>query len=275
MRYLKDQVALGPRVPGTESSARFREMAYRHFRACGFEVDSQRFVVFDPYTSVDTPMVNIIARYRGRPYDPTAILLWAHYDCRPRTDFPSDSTKRDVPIDGANDGASGVALLMELANLIAENPAPSNIDIVLGDGEDWGKSGDVDRYLLGAREFARRSIRDKYRFAIVIDLIGDTYQQIYREEYTEHYYKEINDMIWRAAKEVGVQTLIDEVRHTIQDDHLPLGGAGVPTALLIDFDYKYWHTEHDTPDKCSPESLANVGRVLTYIVYNESLWPKK
>jgi Zn-dependent M28 family amino/carboxypeptidase len=82
-------------------------------------------------------------------------------------------------------------------------------------------------------------------------------------------------MIWRAAVEVGVTTFVDSVRHTIQDDHLPLGAAGVPTALLIDFDYKYWHTENDTPDKCSAESLANVGRVLAHIIYNESLWPRK
>jgi Zn-dependent M28 family amino/carboxypeptidase len=272
---LEAQVALGPRVPGTEASARCRDLCYRHFDSCGLEIDSQPFVVFDPYTSVDTPMVNVIARYRGRPSDGKAILLLAHYDSRPRTDYHSDSTLRYLPIDGANDGASGVAVLMELANLLAERPADCNLDIVLSDGEDWGKSGDIDRYLLGAREFARHGIRDRYHFAIVVDMIGDAFQQIYREDYTEQFYKPVNDMIWQVAAHQSVATFIDDIRHTIQDDHVPLGAAGVPTALLIDFDYPHWHTERDTPDKCSAQSLANVGRVLAYIIYNRSLWPTR
>lgn len=271
--YLEAQVALGPRVPGTPASARCRDLFYRHFESCGLEIDSQPFVVFDPYTSVDTPMVNVIARYRGRPSDDKAVLLLAHYDSRPRTDYHSDSTLRHLPIDGANDGASGVAVLMELAGLLAERPADCNLDIVLSDGEDWGKVGDIDRYLLGAREFARQGIRNRYHFAVVVDLVGDAFQQVYREDYTEQFYKPVNDMIWQVATQQGVATFIDDVRHTIQDDHLPLGAAGVPTALLIDFDYRYWHTEHDTPDKCSAESLANVGRVLAHIIYNRSLWP--
>jgi len=273
--YLKDQVALGPRVSGTEASAHFRDMVCRYFQERGFAIDSQAFITFDPYTSVDTPMVNVIARYRGRPSDSKAVLLWAHYDSRPRTDYPSDSTKRNLPIAGADDGASGVAVLMELANLVAEHPPSCNLDFVLSDGEDWGKSGDIDRYLLGAREFARQPIRDRYHFAVVVDMVGDTYQQIYREDYTERFYKPIDDMIWQVARRLGVATFKDEVHYTIQDDHLPLGAAGVPTALLIDFDYRYWHTDQDTPDKCSAESLANVGRVLAYIIYNESIWPKR
>ena len=142
------------------------------------------------------------------------------------------------------------------------------------DGEDWGESGDLDLYLLGSKEFARQGIRDKYRFAVVIDMVGDKFQQIFREEYTERYYRAVNNMIWKAAADIGVTTFVDEVRHTIQDDHLSLGAAGVPTALLIDFDYPYWHTERDTPDKCSAESLATVGKVLASVIYNESLWPK-
>jgi glutaminyl-peptide cyclotransferase len=267
--HLEQQVAFGPRVPGTVSSARCREYFYRHFEASGFRVDSQLFMFHDPYTAVDTPMVNVVARFRGNPGDERAILLMAHYDSRPRTDYHSNPTLRHLPIDGANDGGSGVAILLELAGLVKQRPPKCNLDIVLCDGEDWGKSGDNDYYLLGSREFARQGIRDKYHFAVVVDMVGDRYQQIYREEYTERYYKSVNDMIWKVATEAGVTTFVNEVRHTIQDDHLPLGAAGVPTALLIDFDYKYWHTENDTPDKCSAESLANVGRVLAYIIYNE------
>lgn len=275
LEYIRQQVAFGPRVPGTVASGQCRDWLMRHFRSQGLAVDSQPFLQLDPYTSVDTPMVNVIARYRGNPSDSKAILLLAHYDSRPRTDYPSDSTKRNLPIDGANDGGSGVAVLMELANMFAQQSPGCNVDLVLVDGEDWGKSGDEKYYLLGAQEFARRGIRERYRFAIVVDMIGDAYQQIYREDYTERFYKPINDMIWFVAAKLGVKTFVDGIKHTVIDDHIPLGAAGVPTALLIDFDYKYWHTDKDTPDKCSAESLGNVGRVLAYIVYNETVWPKK
>ena len=273
-RHLEQQVTFGPRVPGTPSSALCRTYCYQHFVDNGFAVDSQRFVIHDPYTAVDTPMVNVIARYRGDPHEPRAILLMAHYDSRPRTDYHSDSTLRHLPIDGANDGASGVAVLLELARLVGQRPPKCNLDLVLCDGEDWGESGDLDLYLLGSKEFARQGIRDKYRFAVVIDMVGDKFQQIFREEYTERYYRAVNNMIWKAAADIGVTTFVDEVRHTIQDDHLSLGAAGVPTALLIDFDYPYWHTERDTPDKCSAGSLAAVGKVLASVIYNESLWPR-
>lgn len=272
--YLEKQVSFGPRVPGTAASAASRDFFFRHFESCGLAIDSQAFSFFDPYSSVDIPLVNVIARYRTDASDRPAILLLAHYDSRPRTDYHTDSTKRHLPIDGANDGASGVAVLLELANLLKEQPPNCNIDLLLVDGEDWGKPGDTDYYLLGSREFARGGIRDHYQFGVVVDLIGDTYQQIYREEYTERFYKPVNDMIWQTAALLGVESFKDDVRHTILDDHLSIGAAGIPTALLIDFDYKYWHTEFDTPDKCSAESLANVGRVLAYIIYNQSLWPE-
>ena len=272
--YLEQQVALGPRVPGTDASKACRELFYQHFESCNLQVDSQAFTFFDPYSSIDTPLVNVIAHYRGGGDDEPALLLLAHYDSRPRTDYHTDTSLIYLPIDGANDGASGVAVLMELANLFKSQPPDCNVDLLLVDGEDWGKSGDIDYYLLGSREFARGNIRDKYRFGVVIDLIGDSDQQIHREEYTERFYKPINDMLWQTAAMLGVNTFRETVRYTMQDDHISIGAAGVPTALLIDFDYKYWHTEFDTPDKCSAESLANVGKVLTYVIYNSSIWPK-
>ena len=269
------QVSFGPRVPGTEASAACRDYFYDHFRSCGLEVDSQAFSFFDPYSETEKPLVNVIARYRGGDKGELPILLMAHYDSRPRTDFHSDTTRRDEPIVGANDGGSGVAVLIELASLLAKQPSDCNLDIVLVDGEDWGRPRDFELYLLGSSEFARGGIGHKYRFGIVVDMVGDRYQQIYREQYTEKFFKPVNDMIWKVAADLGVTTFKDAVRHTIRDDHLPLGAAGVPTALLIDFDYKYWHTENDTPDKCSAESLGNVGRVLAYIIYNKAIWPEK
>ena len=273
--HLVEQVAFGPRMPGTDAWRECRAYYVDHFTKLGFEVDSQSFHFFDPYSRADVPLVNVIARYRGNPDDPATLLLGAHYDSRPRTDYHSDSTKINEPLIGANDGASGVALLMELATLLSEQPARSNVDIVLFDGEDWGKSGDTDYYLLGSRHFAQQGIRGAYQMAIVVDMVADRDQQIYREAISEKFAKPINDLILDLADTLGITTFFDSVRYTVLDYHLPLSAAGVPSALIIDFDYPAWHTEKDTPEQCSPASLGNVGRIITRIAYDPSLWPKR
>ena len=238
-------------------------------------IDSQAFEFTDPYSRTEIPLVNIIVRIEGANPEKLGIILMAHYDSRPRTDFPSSPELANLPIQGANDGASGVAVLMELADLLKQTKPPQNIDIVLVDGEDWGKQGDNKFYLLGSQEFARRGVRDKYRFGIVIDMVGDSNQQFYREDFSEEYFPELNDMIWNTAKNLGVSTFVDSTVHMVLDDHISLATGGVPAVVIIDFDYPYWHTDMDTPDKCSPKSLANVGKVLTHICYNPDIWPKK
>lgn len=274
-QYLVDQVEFGPRVPGTVPWAEARTYYYDHFQGVGAQVDSQAFTFFDPYSKTEKPLVNIIARIPGLDRTALPLLLVAHWDCRPRTDHHSDPIRVNEPIAGANDGASGVAVLMELANLFQQQPPASDVVLLLVDGEDWGEHGDNDMYLLGSKEFAARGIRDKYRFGIVIDMVGDKSLQIYREAYSDYFNKPINDMIWRVAKDVGAGAFIDEVKYTIMDDHLPLNAGGLPAVDLIDFDYEHWHTENDLPENCSPASLEQVGRVLAYIAYNPSVWPKK
>lgn len=106
-------------------------------------------------------------------------------------------------------------------------------------------------------------------------MIGGKTQQICREIYSDRFHKPLNDMVWNTAKALGVTTFIDSTKYAVEDDHLSLNVGGVPTIDLIDFDYPYWHTELDTPDKCSAESLTNVGRVLAQIAYNKSIWPSK
>lgn len=248
-------------------------MLSEHFRNLGLAVDTQVFDFFDPYSGTHIPMVNFRARLHVSDRAET-ILLAAHYDSRPRTDFPSNPAQADQPIQGANDGASGVAVLMELAGLCHERAPAVNVDFLFVDGEDWGKSGDLDLYCLGSKQFAARGIRSQYRFAIVVDMVGDKDQRIYREGYTDNYHRPINDLIWHTARDLGITTFADSVKQAIIDDHLSFTAGGVPATVIIDFDYPYWHTDKDTPDKCSGEALANVGRVLAHIVYNPQLWPK-
>ena len=274
-QYLEEQVAFGPRVPGSAAAAECRDYYYRHFAEQGLAVDSQPFAYFDPYSATELRLVNVIARFESANKEAQRIILMAHYDSRPRGEYASDPALRETPIDGANDGASAVAVLMELANAFHEKNPPCHVDLVLSDGEDWGKPGDHANYLLGSRQFARTGIRDRYRFGIVVDMIGDKDQAIPREGFSERFHKDLNDMVWSTAARLGVETFIDSVRDSILDDHLSLCAGGVPTIDIIDFDYVYWHTEFDTVDKCSPEALANVGRVLAEIVYNPSLWPTR
>jgi len=273
--YLEKQVAFGPRAPGTEASKLCRNYYYDFFRDNGITIDSQNFIYSDPYSGTNIEMVNVIGRINPDMNPDNRIVLMAHYDCRPRTDFAFDSLLKDSPIDGANDGASGVAVLMELANLFKEKDPQCGVDLVFVDGEDWGKAGDLENYLLGSREFARRGIRGKYRFGIIVDMVGDKNQQIYREGYSNKFGKPITDLVWKTALDLGINTFIDSVKYTIVDDHLPLQSSGIPAIDIIDFDYPEWHTEFDTPDKCSSESLSNVGRVLAKIIYNPSQWPEK
>lgn len=270
--HLKAQVDLGPRVPGTPASSAARSLYRTHFESAGLEVDSQKVSFIDPYSGDTIPLVNLIARQNPTAED--RIVIAAHYDCRPRGERSHDSTKRALPIDGANDGASGVAVLMELANLFKAQSPGAGVDLLLLDGEDWGMSGELDYYSLGSKAFVRSSLVRKYRFGIVLDMIGDKDQQIFREGYSEQFAKDINDLVWSVAAQLQVATFKDSVKHSVIDDHLPLNVIGIPAVDLIDFDYTFWHTDQDTPDKCSAEALTNVGKVVAHIAYNQQLWPK-
>jgi len=267
-RYIEEQVAFGPRVPGSENSANCREYFFRFFDSLGVSVDTMQFVHNDKQTGKPIEMVNIIASIDGTDSDdPKRYLLAAHYDSRPRAEHDPDSTKRENWIDGANDGASGVAVLMELANILTRQKARINVDLVLLDGEDYGPPGRLDEYFLGARDMVKRNISDKYYFALVIDMIGDKDLKIYREEFSNKYSPQITDMIWELAEKLGETAFNDSVGYAIHDDHLSFMTVNLQSAVIIDFNYEYWHTTHDTPDKCSPQSLQSVGNVVTTLLY--------
>jgi glutaminyl-peptide cyclotransferase len=273
--YLERQVAFGPRVPGSRAWELCRGMLRSHFEQLGFKVDSQAVSFQDPYSGENKPLVNLIVHVEGKDNSPLPIMLATHWDSRPRCDNSPDPARRADSLPGANDGASGVAVLMELGNAFAKVRPARNVDLVLLDGEDWGQEGDMKHYFLGAQYLASTGVRDKYLFGILIDMIGDSAQQIYRESYSESFHKPLNDMVWSTAKKLGITTFIDSVKYAVMDDHLPISAAGLPMIDLIDFDYPYWHTEMDTPDKCSATALTNVGRVLEEVAYDKALWPTK
>jgi glutaminyl-peptide cyclotransferase len=266
--YLEKQVSFGSRVPGSDNIARCREYLIKFYDSLGAKVDTMDFIHIDKFNGKPIPMVNIIASFDGSGGAKAGrCLLAAHYDSRPRAEYDPDTTKRVDSIAGANDGASGVAVLMELANLISRQKPRINIDMALLDGEDYGPPGHLDEYFLGAREMVRRDIKGKYKFALIIDMIGDKDLKIFREEFSNMYSPQITDMVWKTAQNLGETAFVDSVGYAVQDDHLSFLTIKLPSTLIIDFNYKYWHTTHDTPDKCSPESLASVGRVVTTFLY--------
>ncbi|SYZ73836.1 Peptidase M28 [Candidatus Zixiibacteriota bacterium] len=265
---LVKQVSFGPRVPGTENSRHCQEYLISFFESLGAQVDTMQFIHRNPLTFEETPMVNILVHFHGTDSDSKArYLLAAHYDSRPRAENDSDPAKKILPIPGANDGASGVAVLMELGRLFSEVKPRVNVDMALFDGEDWGEAGNLDEYFLGAKNFVTRIPRDHYRFAILLDMVGDKDLKIYKEQFSSEYAPKITNLIWKTAAELGQKAFVDSVGYAVYDDHLSLLTIGIPAADVIDFVYPEWHTSHDTPENCSPHSLASVGMVISTLIY--------
>lgn len=266
--YIKKQVSFGPRIPGSENAANCRKYFLNFFDSLGITSDTMQFIHYSKVSGKPITMINIIASFDPDENNMSKrYLLAAHYDSRPRAEYDADPDKRENWIDGANDGASGVAVLMELANLFVSQKPQVGIDLLLLDGEDFGRPGDLDEYFLGAKDFVKRDIKGKYEFALVIDMIGDSDLKIYREEHSHEYSPEITDLVWNTAARLGETTFVDSVKHAIHDDHLSFMTIKLQSAVIIDFDYIYWHTTLDKADKCSAASLESVGRVVTEVIY--------
>ncbi len=268
--FLTAQTAFGPRNPGSAGHRQCLAYLVAALRPLADDVRLQEFT-HSGYGGEQLRLTNVIASYR--PSDRTRILLCAHWDTRPRADQDETRSKRNDPILGANDGASGVAVLLELATMLKDTPPPVGVDIVLLDGEDYGKEGDHASYLLGSRYFADHKAEDYLpRFGILLDMVGDKFLDLPREQYSVRYAPDVVDMVWKTAAYLGITQFHDEKGEEIMDDHLPLNEAGIQTIDIIDFNYpdntnRYWHTHQDTPEHCSAESLGAVGSVLAAVVF--------
>ena len=269
-RYLTAQTDLGPRNPGSPGHQRCLDYLGGELRKYTDAVNLQSFTV-EGYDGVQLQLTNLIASFN--PDSTTRVLLLAHWDTRPRADQDRDPRKRNQAILGANDGASGVAILLEIARQLKAHPPSIGVDILLDDGEDYGKEADTKYYFLGARHFAE-NLPQGYRpaFGILLDMVGDKELEIDREENSVNAAPDIVNLVWNTAHDLGV-TQFSNLMQFAEDDHVPLNQAGIKTIDLIDFHYpdpsnRYWHTTEDTPDKCGAESLGAVGKVLLHVIYN-------
>jgi len=248
---VQTQVAFGPRTPGSAGHAQVQEWMRAELESAGWQVEvheSER---------MGHPIYNIIAK---RNAEPPQIILGAHYDTRFFADNDPDLTKRTEPVPGANDGASGVAVLLELARSLPKDTPP--IWLVFFDTEDNGRIEGWD-WILGSRAFAEE-IPINPRAVVIVDMIGDADLNIYLEKNSN---VAIRTEIWSMAASLGYgDVFINEEKFSMLDDHTPFLEKNIPAVDIIDFDYPYWHTTQDTPDKVSAESLQAVGDTLWHWV---------
>jgi glutaminyl-peptide cyclotransferase len=247
-QWVIEQCDLGYRIPGTEAHRETGDLIIHRLEKLGWRVREQEF----PYMGITAR--NILA-WKG---EGPAVLLGAHYDTRRAADQEDPS----IPVMGANDGASGVAVLLELARVLDVDSAPGRVYLAFFDVEDGGRL-DGWEWIVGSTYMAEHwgeADEVALQAVVVADMIGDRDLQVFYEHNSD---PELRAQIWRVAGDLGYSnTVIPQVRHAILDDHLPFVQRGIPAVDLIDFDYPYWHTTRDTPDKVSPQSLETVGRTL-------------
>jgi len=258
------QVSLGPRTPASEAHQNEIDWIVKELDDAGWNVEIQTSTI------LGHEVKNIIGkRGSGTPW----VILGAHYDSRMVADHDLDENNHNKPVPGANDGASGVAVLLELARILPgyleqerDNDQPANaqqIWLVFFDAEDNGNLPDWD-WILGSSVFAN-TLKLKPDAVVILDMIGDKDLNIYQEQNSD---PGLSNEIWSVARSIGYSNyFIPQIKHKIIDDHIPFVNAGIRAVDLIDIDYPYYHTINDTPDKVSGRSLKIVGdTILTWIM---------
>jgi glutaminyl-peptide cyclotransferase len=264
--YLQQQMQFGPRVPGTPGHERTGDWILARLRATADSVAVQSFT-HPTRHGATLHLRNFFARFR--PAATERVLLLAHWDTRPRADQSANLGQQRLPVPGANDGASGVALLLGLADVLKAKPPTVGVDLLFVDGEDYGDfTSDSNDVLIGSRYFAAHQ-PPGYQplFAVLFDMVADKDLQFYYEGNSQAGAPEVVDRVWRVAADLGYgRVFIPGVKHTLIDDHVALQKAGIHAIDVVDFDYPYWHTTDDTIDKVSAASLQVVGDVAVALV---------
>ncbi len=273
-QFLLAQTNFGPRNPGSVAHQQCRDYLAAELQEYADAVNLQHFIHVG-YEGNQYRMANLLSSFNLKATD--RIMLAAHWDTRPMADQEIDPDKKKQPVLGANDGASGVAVLLEIARQMKLRPPPVGVDIILFDGEDFGQEGDLSNFALGARYFAKNKAAGfSPRYGILLDMVGDKQLELLQEENSLIYAPDIVEKVWSVARDLGITQFSSERQDEVFDDHVPLNQAGIRTIDIIDFDYpdetnRYWHTHEDTPDKCSAESLSAVGTVLMHVIYENPL----
>ena len=280
-KYVAQQVAMGYRVPGTDVHKNTAQWLANEMRRHGANVIVQEAMV-EAYNGDRLPMYNIIAQFA--PENPNRILLAAHWDSRPYADHDPNPDNHRSPIDGANDGASGVGVLLEIARHIGAVPPSIGVDIILFDVEDYGApewmQGDYsDTWALGSQYWASHPHKPGYRarYGILLDMVGASGLCFYREYFSQYYASHIIDKVWRCAEQLGYSSVfVDAMGGAITDDHLYMNRAGIPSIDIIQMTdnsetgfFAQWHTVDDTLQHIDAYMLGAVGETVLTVIYEE------
>lgn len=272
---LVKQCSFGPRVPGTDAHKNAREYFMSSLKKYADIVSEQKFEYKDKHdTTKIWEAYNIVASFNK---DLTKrIMLCAHWDSRPWADNDPDSSKHKQPVMGANDGASGVAVLLEMARLFSIRKPDVGVDIVFFDLEDIGDENAeqfpnrLNPFAIGAQKFSDMNPSYNPEWGILLDMVGDKNLEIPKEANSRARAGSVIDKVWKAADKLGIKEFKNIDGGGVGDDHIIFLKRYIPVADLVHSPFpEYWHTTHDTPDKCSKESLEKVGRILVEVVYNE------
>jgi peptidase M28-like protein len=263
--YVEQQMGFGPRVPNTPGHERTGDWLEAQLRR---RADTVIVQAFTQRTSrgATLRLRNFFARFR--PQATERVLFLAHWDTRPKADKSPNLGQQQLPVPGANDGASGVAILLGVADALKARAPEIGVDLLFVDGEDWGDFNDSTETLLGSRYFAAH-LPPGYTtlFAVVFDMVGDKDLQILQEGYSVSRAPEVVQRVWDTAEQVGYgRVFVPRVGEALTDDHVPLQQAGIRAIDVIDFTFPYHHTTEDTIDKVSAASLQIVGDVAVALV---------
>lgn len=285
--YLAKQVDFGPRVPNTEAHRLAGDWLVAELQRRGAKVIEQR-AALKAFDGTILNARNIFARFlsesdvnsqdgKAESYD--GLLLVAHYDSRPWADQDPDPQKRKTPVDGANDGASGVAVLLEIARQLAMNPINHPVDILLVDAEDWGEEGDDNSWALGTKYFVENLPIKGYspKGAILLDMVGGQGATFCREYFSENSAPDLADRLWATAAKLGYGNIfLNKMGTAILDDHVQLIRGGIPAIDIIEYHpdsengfNSRWHTTADNLDGISKETLSAVGNTLMTLLINQ------
>ena len=280
-QYVKAQCDFGPRVPGTEAHTACLQYFVEQFSRFGADtviVQEGESMIYD---GTKMSIRNVVASYGlGKP---NRVMICAHWDSRPFADNDINPDNRRKAIIGANDGASGVGVMMELARQLGQKNAAVGVDLILFDLEDWGapdweqsKLSDGG-WALGSKYWASRPHIPGYQaqFAILLDMVGAQGAQFYREYFSDQYASWVVDRVWNKAADLGLgHVFVNQRGGGVTDDHINVNRAGIPCIDIIQFQTDtetgfgdYWHTHNDDMRNIDPLTLDAVGRVLMEIIY--------
>jgi Peptidase family M28 len=273
---IEKQVSFGPRNPNSKGHQEALNYLQNELSKYADEVKLQSFS-YPGYNGETLALTNIIAKFN--PAKKHRIILCAHWDTRPRAEEDKNPQKQNMPILGANDGGSGVGVLLEIAKLLKSNQITYGIDIALFDGEDYGKSGDLENYSLGAKYFSA-NLPDNFQpaFAVLLDMIGDKDAYFPIEGNSRLYAPDVEAMIWNIAGQLQADKFENKESEPIYDDHISLNSAGIRTVDIIDAELigadtpverrNYWHTQKDDMKNIGKDTLQQVGKVLDYLIWS-------